>query len=130
MFDHKVQRGQLSAVVSYISELGGGGIFYPKDIEEKTGNTCRSELLKKHPPLLDPGLESLEDFEETPKFIDLSITAEHVEKVANHLSGGAGLTGFNSAALKGLLLTHGQASQRLRVVFARFIKWLANGFTW
>ena len=59
----------------------------------------------------------MEDFEETPEFVDLSITAEHVEKVASHLSGGAGLTGFDSAALKGLLLAHGQASQRLRVVF-------------
>ena len=77
---------------------------------------------------MDPGLESLEDFEETPEFVDLSITAEHVEKVASHLSDGAGLSGFNSAALKSLLLAHGQASQRLRVVFARFIEWLANGF--
>ena len=48
--------------------------------------------------------------------------------MASHLSGGAGLTGFDSAALKGILLAHGQASQRLRVVFARFIGWLANGF--
>ena len=78
--------------------------------------------------LLDLGLESLEDFGETPEFVEHSITAEHVEKVASHLSGGAGLTGFDSAALKGLLLTHRQASQRLRVVFARFIEWLANGF--
>ena len=78
--------------------------------------------------MLDPGLESLEDFEETPEFIDLSITAEHVEKVASHLSGGAGLTGFDSQALKGILLAHGQTSQRLRGVFARFIEWLANGF--
>ena len=116
MFDQKVRRGQLSAAVSYISDKGGGGIFYPEDIDEKTGNTVRSELLNKHPSLLDPGLESLEDFEETPEFIDLSITAEHVEKVANHLSGGAGLTGFDLVALKGLLLAHGQASQRLRVV--------------
>ena len=53
---------------------------------------------------------------------------EHVEKVASKLSGGAGLSGFDSAALKGLLLTHGQASQRLRVVFAKFFEWLANGF--
>ena len=128
MFDHKVRRGQLSAAVSYISEMDGGGIFYPEETDEKTGNTVRSELLKKHPPLLDPGVESLEDFEETPEFVDLSITAEHVEKVASHLLGGAGLTGFDSAALKGLLLAHGQASQRLRVVFARFIEWLANGF--
>ena len=70
----------------------------------------------------------MEDFEETPEFIDLSITAEHVEKVASHLSGGAGLTGFDLAALKGILLAHGQANQRLRVVFAWFIEWLANSF--
>ena len=108
--------------------MGGGNIFYPEDIDEKIGNSVRSELLKKHSSLLDPGLESLEDFEEMPEFVDLSITAEHAEKVASHLSGGAGLTGFDSAALKGILLAHGQASQRLQVVFARFIEWLANGF--
>ena len=70
----------------------------------------------------------LEDFEETPEFIDLLITAEHVEKVVSHFSGGTGLMGFYLAALKGLLLALGQASQRLRVVFARFIEWLANDF--
>ena len=60
--------------------MGGGGIFYPEDIDEKIGNTVRSELLKKNPPLLEQILESLEDFEETPEFIDLSISGEHVEK--------------------------------------------------
>ena len=39
MFDHKVRRGQLSVAVSYISDVGGGGIFYPEDIDKKTGNT-------------------------------------------------------------------------------------------
>ena len=42
MFDHKVQRGQLSAVVSYIADVGGGCIFYPEEIDEKTGNTVWS----------------------------------------------------------------------------------------
>ena len=78
--------------------------------------------------LLYPGLESLEDFGEAPEFVEIQITAEHVEKVTSKLSGGAGLRGFDSAALKGLLLTHGHASQCLRVVFAKFIEWLANGF--
>ena len=128
MFDHKVRRGQLSAAVSYIADVGGGGIFYPEEIDKKTGNIVASELLKKHPPLLDLGLDSLEEFGEAPEFVKIQITAEHVEKVASKLSGKVGMSGFDSAALKGLLLTHGQASQRLLVVFARFIEWLANGF--
>ena len=108
--------------------MGGGGIFYLEDINEKTGNTVQSELLKKTPFAFRSGFGVVGGFEETAEFIDLSITAEHLEKVASHLSGGAGLTGFDLAALKGLLIAHGQASQRLRFVFARFIEWLANGF--
>ena len=46
MFDHKVQQCQLSVAVSYIAEVGGGGIFYPENINKKIDNTVWLELLK------------------------------------------------------------------------------------
>ena len=70
----------------------------------------------------------MEDFGEAPEFVEIQITAEHVEKVADHLLGRAVLSRFDLAALKGLLLTHRQVNQRLWVVFTRFIEWLVNGF--
>lgn len=52
-----------------------------------------------------------------------------MKKVASQLlSRGAGLSGFNLAALKSLFLTHGQASYCLRIVFAVFIEWMTNVF--
>ena len=46
MFDHKVWQDQLNMVASYIAEKSGGGILYSEEIDEKTGNTIVSELLK------------------------------------------------------------------------------------
>jgi hypothetical protein len=43
------------------------------------------------------------------------------------MSGSSGLSGFDSSALKNVLLMHGQASQRLHIVKAQFSQWLSNG---
>ena len=76
----------------------------------------------------DPGVESLADFDVLPEFIDISITSETVETVAGKLSGGAGLSGFDSASLSHIFCAFGDSSKRLRVAFAKFVEWLANGF--
>ena len=110
VFDSKVKRGQLSAAVSYIADCEGGGVFYLDDINEKSGEPVGKVLRSKHPPLQDPGVEALHEFDSVLEFIDILITAEVVELVAGKLSGSAGLSGFNSAALRELLLTHGQSS--------------------
>ena len=85
-------------------------------------------MRSKHLPLLDPGVESLYEFEFIPEFIDISITAGIVEHVAGKLSGSASLSGFDLATLRDLLLSHGQASRRLRISFAKFVEWMANNF--
>ena len=113
VFDSKVKRGQLSTAVSYIADREGSSVFYPGDIDEKSGEPVGKVLRSKHPPLRDPGVEALHAFEAVPEFIDISITAEIVKLVAGKLSGSAGLIGFDSAALRELLLTHGQSSRRL-----------------
>jgi hypothetical protein len=68
-----------------------------------------------------PQSQAVKHYEE-----DLDITSEHVENVAKKMSGAAGLSGFDSSALKFLLLSHGQASNRLRDVIAKFSQWLSN----
>jgi hypothetical protein len=68
----------------------------------------------------------MKHYEELPDFIDLDITSEHVENVAKKMSGAAGLSEFDSSALKFLLLSHGQASNRLLGVIAKFSQWLSN----
>ena len=114
--------GQLRSAVSYIADKESGGIFYPDKIDKKTGGSVESVLLSKRPLMQDPGVKSLVDFELLPEFIDISIMAETMETVASKLSSGAGLSGFDSAALKNLLLVHGQASKHLLVAFAKFIE--------
>ena len=73
-----------------------------------------------------PGVEPLVDYEIVPEFIDISITSEIVEKVAGKLSGSAGLSGFDLAALKDLLCVYGQDRQCLQMVFAKFTEWMSN----
>jgi hypothetical protein len=43
-------------------------------------------------------------------------SCQHVENVAKKMLGSAGQSGFDSLALKNVLLIHGHASQRLRVL--------------
>ena len=62
------------------------------------------------------------DFEFLFEFIDISIKSETMEKVANKLSDGAGLSDFDSAALKDLLLVYDQARKKcLQVVCVKFM---------
>ena len=93
--------------ISSITDHKGGGVYYPKNIDEKTGNMVCSVLLSKDPPLQDPGVESLVDYKIVIEFIDILITTEIMKMVANKLSGSAGLGGFDYAVLKDLLLVHG-----------------------
>ena len=51
-----------------------------------------------------------------------------MEIVAGKVSGGAGLSGFDSAALRNLFYVFGQTSKRLQVAFAKLVEWLVNGF--
>jgi hypothetical protein len=68
----------------------------------------------------DPGPAAMKNYDEVPDFIDLDITCEK-------MSGSSGLSGFDSSALKNVLLVYGQASQHLRTIIAQFSQWLSNG---
>ena len=61
-----------------------------------------------------------------PTIVDVDVTAEHVQKVANSLSGGAGVSAIDAAQWKNLLLKHGGASANLRESMAALTRRLAN----
>jgi hypothetical protein len=126
-FNSKIMRRELCSALCYISDTECGGLLYPDDMEQKTQTSVGEVLLDKHPQMRDPGPAAMKDFDEVPDFIDLDITIEHVENIAKKMPGPAGLSGFDSSALKNVLLMHGQASQRLRVVIAQLSQWLSNG---
>jgi hypothetical protein len=126
VYNSKLMRGHLQSAVNFITDRESGGILYPDDLDEKSGHQISRVLQEKHPKMRDPGPTAMPTYESTPDLPTLDITAETVESVAGKLSGGAGLSGFDSINLKNLLLQHGQASQRLRNVCAKFARWLAN----
>jgi hypothetical protein len=126
-FNSKIMSGELRSALRYISDTECGGLLYPEGLDQKIQKSVGEVLLDKHPPMRDPGPTAIKDYDEVPDFFDLDITSEHVENVAKKMSGSAGLSGFDSLALKNVLLMHGQASQRLRVVIAQFSQWLSNG---
>jgi hypothetical protein len=125
-FNSKIMRGELRSALRYISDTECGGLLYPDDTDDKSQKSVGEVLQDKHPRMRDPGPAAMKHYDELPDFIDLDITCEHVENVAKKMSGSSGLSGFDSSALKNVLLMHGQASSRLRVVIAQFCEWLSN----
>ena len=61
-----------------------------------------------------------------PTLIEVDVTAEHVQKVAKNLSGGAGVSGLDAAQWQYLLLNHGGASEKLSEAMASLTRRLAN----
>jgi hypothetical protein len=122
----RAKTGNLRSALRYISDTECGGLLYPDDIDEKSNKSVGEVLQDKHPQSRDPGPAAMKHYEELSDFIDLDITSEHVENVAKKMSGAAGLSGFDSSARKFLLLSHGQASNCLRSVIAKFSQWLSN----
>jgi hypothetical protein len=98
----------------------------PTDIDKKTSDSAETVLRSKHPDARIPKPESLPHYAHTPNFVEVDITADAVERVAQRLSGGLG--GTDSHALKHWLLRFGGASLKLRKVLADFTGWLSNGF--
>jgi hypothetical protein len=126
-FNSKIMRGELCSALRYISDTECGGLLYPDNMDDKTQKSIGEVLQDKHPPMRDPGPAAMKHYNKVLDFIDLNITCNHVENVAEKVSGSSGLNGFDSSALKNVLLLHGQASQRLCVVITQFSRWLSNG---
>ena len=122
----KLNGGNLTKAVRFLTDRKGGKVLLPDDIDEKSGNTVKKALFQKHPKLRSLDADALHDYKSTPALQSVTITEDVVEKVAGKLSGSAGLVNFDSMAMRNLLLQHGSASKKLRNAFAKFATWLAN----
>ncbi len=100
----------------------------PNDTCTKTGRPVLEVLQEKHPDQRSAKLEGFpyESYNNPPEMIPLSVTADHIERVAAKLSGSAGADGVDGADLCHWLLRFGAASDSLRNALAETAKWLAN----
>jgi hypothetical protein len=128
IFHQKVLRGNIRGAVRYLTDREKGGILYPDDLDEKTGNSVLSVIESKHPNARTPNADTLTAYPDLPDFVDLDITEDSIEVTARRLSGGAGLGGTDAHALQQWLLRFGKASRTLRQASAEMVDWLANTF--
>ena len=61
-----------------------------------------------------------------PTLVDVDVTADHVSKVANFLSGSTGVSGLDAAQWQNLLLKHSGARERLREAMASLTQRLST----
>ena len=57
----------------------------------------RDTLQSKHPDQSEPHPDAFVVCDVLPTLIEVDVTAEHVQKVAKNLSGGAGVSGLDAA---------------------------------
>jgi hypothetical protein len=130
IFHQKMLQGDVRGAIRCLNNREKGDILQPMNINKKTGDLVEMVLSSKHPDGRIPKPESLPNYNYTPNFVKVNITAETAEKkkVAPPLSGITGLGGTDSHALKHWLLRFGVASLKLWEALAHFTDWLSNGF--
>ena len=82
----------------------------PDKTDEKLGLTVAEVPASKHPEARTHDASSLNQRTNAPGFVDVDVTEETVEKIAQRLSGGASAGGIDSRALQRWLLRCGAAS--------------------
>ena len=105
-------KGKICSITRFLTErTEGGRVMDPNESAGKPqGKSVMEVLLSKHPDQQIPDEEAFIQCEELPIFLDVEITASHIERVAHKLSGGAGPSGFTSSQLQDLLLKYGNHS--------------------
>ena len=101
-------------------------MLLPNETDEKTGKLVSDVLKDKHPNARVPEVSSLPTYPTTPELRNIDITANHIETVAQRLSGSGGPSGTSSSTLQSWLLKFGSASAELRNATAELVDWLAN----
>jgi hypothetical protein len=97
--------------VRWITEREKGGVLLPNEVDAKTGEYVIDVLKAKRPDAWIPDASKLDDYEETPNFVDLDITKEVVEQFARRLSGSAGPEGSDAQSIQHWLLRFGRNSK-------------------
>jgi hypothetical protein len=126
IFNSKMLQGDICGAVRYLTERDQGGILFPNETDEKSGDTVLETLKSKHPDATIPAASTLHPYSEVPDFNDIDVTEDVVESVARRLRGCAGPSGTDSLSLQHWLLRYGESSRQLRVAVADFVDWLAN----
>ena len=126
VFSRLVLQNKIREAVRFITDRAeNGGILQPDDDAGK-GKSGKEVLEEKHP---DQTIQNLDVFlfcDVLPTMVDVDVTTEHVQKVANSRSYGAGVSALDAAQWKNLLLKQGGASANLRESMAALMRLLAN----
>jgi hypothetical protein len=121
-------QGDMRLTVRYLTNREKGGILRPNNIDEKTGDLVQAVLRSKHQDARIPKPESLPIYAQTLDFVKVNITADAIKRVAQWLSGSAGLGCTDCHALKHWLLIFRVASVKLCKALGNLTDWLSNGF--
>lgn len=126
IFTRLVMQGKLRDATRWITDRAGGGVL---DLNEicSDGKSVLQCLQSKHPNQMIPDSNLFLSPERLPMMTDVDISANHIERVARSLKGGAGPSGTDSEQWKSMLLRYGTHSAQLREAIASFIRLLANG---
>ena len=126
VFSRLVLQNKIREAVRFNTDRAeNGGILQPDDDAGK-GKSVKEVLEEKYPDQTIPNPDVFLFCDVLPTIVDVDVTAEHVQKVANSLSGGAGVSAIDAAQWKNLLLKHGGASANLRESMAALTRRLAN----
>ena len=85
IYNAKMLRGDLRGAVRYLTERDQGGILFPQDTDEKTGDSVLETLKSKHPDAKTPKASDLQPYPNVPNFNDIDVTEDVVESVARRL---------------------------------------------
>ena len=132
-FDRMMKRGKVRSAISAYLQREKGGVLSPFEgieVTTKTGERIRqtvfSVLAQKHPEQKEPGIAALRTPDELPLLVDVMITANHVERMARRLHGGAGPGGADADMWSDWLLRYGDASAELCSAVALLSRKLCN----
>ena len=97
IFSRLILQGKIREAVRFITDRAeSGGILLP-DQDAGNGRTVMDILQSKHPDQSEPHPDAFVVCDALPTLIEVDVTAEHVQKVAKNLSGGAGVSGLDAA---------------------------------
>ena len=121
VFTKLMQKGDIRAAVSWLTEHAGGGVLKCSDMTElslpgsgKTSMSVLDALRFKHLGPVIPPTTILSSLDHLPQLEDLDITGVHNQFACGLLaSGGAGTGGCDASLWHDILLRYGTSSARL-----------------
>lgn len=122
-------QARLSAACSLATNYSPGGLLKPDDFvtsKDGTKRNVREVLHSKLPACVDQPHDSLDDPDELPPLLHLTVTEDTVKQAAKNLQGAAGPDGLPGDLVKQWLTKFGATSRKLRKVIADLTNLCAN----